>query len=48
MKASVLSIRPLPSPIPSGELEIMLKEKLTIDEKHSNSQISPTTNCRKL
>ena len=48
MKASVLSIRPLPSPIASGELEIMLKAKLTIDEKHSNSQISPTTNCRKL
>ena len=37
MKASVLSIRPLPSPIASGELEIMLKAKLTIDEKHSNS-----------
>ena len=33
MEASVLSIRPLPSPIPSGALEIMLKAKLTIDEK---------------
>ena len=35
MDASVLSIRPLPSPIPSGGLEIMLKAKLTIDEKHA-------------
>ena len=35
MEASVLSIQPLPSPIPRGELEIMLKVKLTIDEKHA-------------
>ena len=34
-EASILSIRPLPSPIQSGELEIMLKAKLTIDEKHT-------------
>ena len=34
MEAIVLSIRPLPSPIPRGGLEIMLKAKLTIDEKH--------------
>ena len=34
-EASVLSIRPLPSPIQSEELEIMLKAKLTIDEKHT-------------
>ena len=34
MEASVLSTRPLPSPIPRG-LEIMLKAKLTIDEKHA-------------
>ena len=33
MEANVLSIRPLPSPIPSGGLEIMLMAKLTIDEK---------------
>ena len=35
METSVLSIWPLPSPIPSGGLEIMLKAKLTIDEKHA-------------
>ena len=35
MEASVLSIQPLPSPIPRGELEIMLKVKLTINEKHA-------------
>ena len=35
MEASVLSIQPLPSPIPSGWLEIMLKAKLKIDEKHA-------------
>ena len=35
MEVSVLSIRPLPPPIPSGGLEIMLKAKLTIDEKHA-------------
>ena len=35
MEANVLSIRPLPSQIPSGGLEIMLKAKLTIDEKHA-------------
>ena len=35
MEASVISIRPLPSPIPSGGLKIMLKAKLTIDEKHA-------------
>ena len=29
----MLSVRPLPSPIPSGGLEIMLMAKLTIDEK---------------
>ena len=34
MEASVLSIRTLPSPIPSGGLEIMPKAKLT-DEKHA-------------
>ena len=33
MEASALSIRQLPSPTPSGGLEIMLKAKLTIDEK---------------
>ena len=33
--ASVLSIGPLPSPIPSGGLRIMLKAKLTIDKKHA-------------
>ena len=33
MEANVLSVRPLPSPIPSGGLEIMLMAKLTIDEK---------------
>ena len=35
MEANVLSIRPLPSQIPSGGLKIMLKAKLTIDEKHA-------------
>ena len=35
MEAGVLSIRPLPSSMPSGGLEIMLKAKLTIDEKHA-------------
>ena len=35
MEATVLQIRPLPSPIPSGGLEIMLTSKLTIDEKHT-------------
>ena len=33
MEANVLSVRLLPSPIPSGGLEIMLMAKLTIDEK---------------
>ena len=33
MEANVWSVRPLPSPIPSGGLEIMLMAKLTIDEK---------------
>ena len=33
MEANVLSVRPLPSPISSGGLEIMLMAKLTIDEK---------------
>ena len=33
MEANVLSVRPLPSLIPSGGLEIMLMAKLTIDEK---------------
>ena len=36
MEATVLQIRPLPSPIPSGGLEIMLTARLTIDEKHTN------------
>ena len=35
MEASVLSIWPLPSSIRSAGLEIMLKAKLTIDEKHA-------------
>ena len=35
MEASVLSIRALPSPIPSEGLEITLKAKLTIDEIHA-------------
>ena len=35
MEASVLSIQSLPSSIPSGGLEIMLKAKLIIDEKHA-------------
>ena len=35
MEANVLSIWPLPYQIPSGGLEIMLKAKLTIDEKHA-------------
>ena len=49
MEASLLSIWPLPSPIPSGGLEIMLKAKLAIDEKHAQkAQISPTTNHGKL
>ena len=39
MEASVLSIRPLPSPIPSGRLEIMLKAKLTIDERHAQNYL---------
>ena len=33
MEATVLSVRPLRSPIPSGGLEIMLMAKLTINEK---------------
>ena len=33
MEANVLSAWLLPSPIPSGGLEIMLMAKLTIDEK---------------
>ena len=37
MEASVLSIRPLPSLMPSGVLEIMRKAKLTIDEKHGQT-----------
>ena len=49
MEASLLSILPLPSSIPSGGLEIMLKAKLAIDEKHAQkAQISPTTNHGKL
>ena len=35
METSVLSTRLLPSPIPSGGLEIMLKANLTIDEKRA-------------
>ena len=35
MEASVLSIWPLPSSIRSAGLEIILKAKLTIDEKHA-------------
>ena len=33
MEANVLSVRPLPSPIPSGGLEIMHMAKLTINEQ---------------
>ena len=36
MEAPVLQIWPLPSPTPSGGLEILLTAKLTIDEKHMN------------
>ena len=36
MEATVLSTRPKPSPISSGGLEIMLKAKLIIDEKHGD------------
>ena len=35
IKASVLSVQPLLTTIPSGGLAIMLKAKLTIDEKHA-------------
>ena len=35
METSVLSTRLLPSPVPSGGLEIMLKANLTIDEKRT-------------
>ena len=33
LEANVLFVRPLPSPIPSGGLEIMLMAKLTTDQK---------------